>query len=181
MKTRRHLLLLLVALIGGMIGGMISQQVLVGGFVSAAKESPHEKVVRAESFELVDASGEKRAYWTHQDGSTILRIGDRQADENTFILMQKPHGVALALASSGHNSIMVNCDKDGAYLKFLDKSLRTARLTAQLDSNGVPSLTIRDRDGTSRAVYGGPEGSEILLFGEDGAAIWAAPPSRKAR
>jgi len=176
METRRHLLLLAVALIGGMVGGMISQQVLLGGFVFAAKDSFHEKILRAESFELVDADGEKRAYWTHQDGRTILRIGDRQADDNYFILMQKPHGVALALASSGHNSIMVNCDQDGASIKFLDKSIRTARLTAQLDSDGVPSLTIRDQDGTPRAVYGGSEGSGIALFGEDGDAIWAAPP-----
>ena len=180
MRIRRHLLLLAAALIGGMIGGIISQQVLVGGFVFAAKESSHEKVLRAESFELVDAGGEKRAYWTHQDGRTVLRIGDRKTDDNYFILMQKPHGVALALASSGNNSIMVNCDEDGAYIKFLDKSLRTARLTAQLDADGVPSLTIRDQEGTSRAVYGGLEGSKIVLFGEDGDAIWAAPLTRTA-
>jgi hypothetical protein len=179
MKIKRHLLLLAFTLIGGMLGGMISQQVLVGGFVFAAKESSHEKVLRAESFELVDGAGEKRAHWTHQDGRTVLRIGDRRADDNTFILMQKPHGVALALASSGHNSIMVNCDEDGAYITFLDKSLRTARLTAQLDADGVPSLTIRDQEGTSRAVYGGSEGSGIVLFGEDGDAIWAAPLTRK--
>ena len=168
-----------IMLIGGIIGGMISQQLLVGGFVFAANESSHAKVIRAESFELVDTDGEKRAYWTHQDGRTILRIGDRRTDDNYFILMQKPHGVAMALASAGHNSIMVNCDEDGAYLKFLDKSIRTARLTAQLDTDGVPSLTIRDRDGTSRAVYGGSEGSGIVLFGEDGDAIWAAPSSPK--
>ena len=179
MKAKRHLLLLAVTLIGGMIGGMISQRVLVGGFVFAAKESSHEKVLRAESFELVDEDGEKRAYWAHQDGRTVLRIGDRKNDDNTFILMQKPQGVALALASSGHNSIMVNCDEDGAYIKFLDKGLRTARLTAQLDADGVPSLTIRDQDGTSRAVYGGSEGSRIVLFGEDGDEIWAAPVTRQ--
>ena len=171
--------MLTVALIGGMIGGMISQQILGGESVFAARETPHEKVLRAESFELVDHAGEKRAYWTHQDGRTILRIGDRQADDNYFILMQKPHGVALALASSGHNSIMLNCDGDGAYLKFLDKSLRTARLTAQLDAGGVPSLTIRDEDGNSRAVYGGPDGSGIVLLDEEGGSVWAAPSARE--
>jgi hypothetical protein len=175
MKIRRHLLLPAVTLIGGMIGGMISQQVLVGRFVLAAGKPSHEKVLRAESFELVDAAGEMRAYWTHQNGRTVLQIGDHRADDNTFILMQKPHGVAMALASSGQHSIMVNCDDDGAYIKFLDRSLRTARLTTQLDADGVPSLTIRDQDGTSRAIFGGPGGSRIVLFGEDGDAIWAAP------
>ena len=177
MQTKRHFLLAAIALIGGIIGGMISQQILAAGSVFAARKSSHEKVIRAESFELVNAVGEKKAYWTHQDGRTTLRIGDRQADDNYFILMQKPHGVALALASSGHNSIMVNSDGDGAYLKFLDRSLRTARLTAQLDAGGVPSLTIRDKGGNSRAVYGGSDGSGIVLFDEDGNSLWAAPPS----
>jgi hypothetical protein len=58
MNRKQYSLTVALALIAGLVGGMVSSQFFVGQPVWAEKKAPHEKVVRAEKFEVVNGQGE---------------------------------------------------------------------------------------------------------------------------
>ena len=58
MNKKQYSLTVALALIAGLVGGMVSSQFFAGQPVFAEKKAPHEKVVRAEKFEVVNGEGE---------------------------------------------------------------------------------------------------------------------------
>ena len=57
MNKQQYSSMLLLALVAGLVGGVVSGQFFAGQSAIAEEEVPHEKVVKAERFLLVDKKG----------------------------------------------------------------------------------------------------------------------------
>jgi len=128
-KTKQFAVIFFIALIGGIIGGILSNQLFSKNFAFAQDEKP-QKVLRAEKFELVDDKGKIRADLFYVGDTASLRIG--QIDEAYYLIIPKPSTV-VSFISSGNtqNGISLSSTEDGAKL-FLSEKKGPARLEAKL-------------------------------------------------
>jgi hypothetical protein len=149
MKTKQLMVIVFIALSGGIIGGLLSHQLVSTGHAIAQDEKP-PKVLRAEKFELVDDKGKIRADLFYVGDMVNFRIG--QTDEAYYLIIQKPSTV-VSFISSGNiqNGISLTSTADGVKL-VLSESKTAARLEANLVLSGDPSIRLRDINGRSRII-----------------------------
>jgi hypothetical protein len=148
-KTKQFAVIVFVALIGGIIGGIVSNQIFSENFAFAQNEKP-QKVLRAEKFELVDDEGNIRAELFCVGDMASLRIG--RIDEAHYLVVQKPLAVVSLVSSENtRNRISLSSAEDGAKL-VLNEQKGGARLEANLVLNGDPSIRLRDINGRNRII-----------------------------
>lgn len=76
MAKPQQVLLITVALMAGAIGGAVSSHFMGNAF--AVNREPHQKVIRAERFELVDEAGRWWAELGFSEKGPQLRMADRK-------------------------------------------------------------------------------------------------------
>jgi len=186
MKRKQFAVIVFIALIGGIIGGILSNQMLSKNFAFAQDEKPF-KVLKAEKFELIDTKGRNRAYLSYVDDMAVLGMGDG-LHSNYLLIVQKPDSVSLSLHSSGGNSVEIQSQPDLTSIIFYDKKITQMRLAFGLDAKGDPSIRLYDDNENSRITIGNtqltdswtgstiirPEGS-IIIFNKEGELTYQLP------
>lgn len=77
MSKNQHGMTVVLALASGLVGGVVSSQFFMGAPVFAEKTSEAAKIIQAEKFEVVDATGKVRGeLGLRSDGVPILRLYD---------------------------------------------------------------------------------------------------------
>ncbi|MBW2196029.1 MAG: hypothetical protein JRF37_10890 [Deltaproteobacteria bacterium] len=164
MKVRHHTLTVALALIAGLAGGVISSQFFIGQPVFAEKKPAHEKVVRAEKFEVVGTDG------------VVFGVLEQLYDGAALRLIRKDGG-ALALnayRSSLELGISSNPDSGSAM-----------RLSVKEDSGAEIRMV---GHGGAPSILGWEESREMLiarvkkdanptlqLHDTKGKVLWSAP------
>ena len=158
---------------GAACGLMLGLVLLIGGRlwrpeVAAAQAKPAAvpDVVKAKSFQVVDAAGKRRAGMAvDSDGNPFLGLFDAAGTTRARLAMISDGTTALAFYdAAGKGRAMLSIAKDGRpSLMLLDSNEIRAVL-------GATSLTaIKTEEVTIR-----PE-SSLVLFDKDGKVMWQAP------
>jgi hypothetical protein len=132
------------AVVLGLCGGaLLGYGAMTKGLRAGQSSQPAVEVIRAQRFELVNQTGERRA---------ALGVG----------LEGEP---ALALyAKDGAVRVELSLQPDGrSTLLFFDRDKQTPRAGLTVLPNGSPSLELSDKEGTLRTMFGlGGDGVPIL-------------------
>ena len=124
MTARRERWIVVVALVAGIVGGAAAQWLLAVTPVFADKTSPHAKVVRAETFELVDADAHVHAeLQIGVDGNPALIFYDVDHQVRAVFDLTGGGNARLFLSDDqGKTRATFGLGKDGApFLHFIDE------------------------------------------------------------
>lgn len=176
MNKRQFILMLALALIGGLIGGALSARVFIDKQAFAQKSPLHQKIIVAQEFRLVDEQEKTRAILglTSRVGQPGLWLHDKNGRVRVSLILDPKQQPALFLADS-------------------EERVRTElRVEKGLVSDDeYPSLVFRDADQNVRThlmpgmwfLRGkSPSLSQLelstyflRLTDKDGGVLWAAP------
>jgi len=208
MKKRDYALMLTIAMFFGLVGGGVISWIINSQTVFAEKATGNEKVIVAEEFRLVDKNGAQLAT-LHVDqagqpnlvindnahtprltmvfgseGALYFGLNDKKGKKTVFMEVDDKGASKLGM---GKPNVLLSVSADGRPLMNLSDGTRP-RAVLGLWPDGDPNLTLRDKDGNRRAVFGRiePESSQIaiidkrpisslVLYGEDGRVIWNTP------
>ncbi len=189
MNDKQFFFTLFLAVTSGVLGGVLSVWVLMPQAVLAQDEP--QKVIEAQEFRLVDASGKLRARLAVDDliGSrtTGLEMFGENGEKNV-ILRTGDYGMAsLALANEGGATAELTVNRRDSRLQ-LSRSIRNPQLRLGLSQKGLPSLTLFDQNNNLRSILGStelivdgaastelPAPFSLVLFDEEGKVVWSAP------
>lgn len=190
MAKRQHSLTLLLAVVAGLVGGLISSRLLMEQPVFAEKKAPHEKVVRAERFELVDEDGNIFSSLQHEGLATKLTIRSARVSQDSLL------GEIELEATPASAYVTVNAaqgPKGGFMLSSIGENIELfmgalGGCIELASSKGGPRLSVQDNARRLRAVLGTTElkhtdtgsteiraPSSLVLFDEKGKVLWSAP------
>ena len=181
MTKKQVLLLLTLALVGGLLGGILSSNILM-----QSKPSPQDlelkKVVVANEIHLVDQDGRDR--W-------VLALSKEGEPSVTFVNKNGWAPMAIGINRNGFpffNMVLEPHKGGGPTLTLMDSRMKD-RAVLGLWEDGEPYLTLLDRNGQARATLGSTDlkdplsgsrerrpCSSLVLFDENGEIIWSAPP-----
>jgi hypothetical protein len=180
--TKQTIILLALAFGCGLLGGALSAKLLLLELASTHGELRFKEVIVANEFHLVDDQGKDR--W-------VLRLSKEGEPNITFINKRGWAPMAIGVNKDGFpffNMIPDPHKKGGPTISLMDSQMKN-RALLRLSEKGDPHLSLLDRDGQRRAVLGGivvknpvtglserRPVSSLVLFGDDGRIIWAAPP-----
>ena len=178
MKTRRNLLLVVSIIFAGLIGGALSNVLFMTGTSVAQVGKQPEKLVSAQEFRLVEASGKTRA---------TLIAGAHGSVSLDFYDVENKSRVAISLSSKGSPSIKLS---GGAAMELRDKNDKVRSKILML-SDGSPSVRLYDDKGNVRAILGGinletpgtarigslekRDESSFVLVDKEGKILWSTP------
>jgi hypothetical protein len=185
MSKQRHSLTMLLALIAGLVGGVVSNQFFMGQLVFAEKKAAHEKVIRAESFEVVDQEGNLHASLSHSEYGTTSLLLIPQGTEYAFSAIVSASGVNVGIDSGEKRNSVSLLVSDN--LTHLGLDSQKSEIDIRIDRSGS-HIDLLDKDGKSRAVLGTSEliqkdtGTKemrsicsLVLADEEGKVVWKAP------
>ena len=202
MSGKQHIMMLVLALIGGLIGGALSNKVFVNDSVYAENRAKR-KIIEADEFRVTDENGEVIARFGRRgEALPFLMMGKKndnhQVELSAFGLKYSAKERYTSLSSSGikfgesirsHENISLLISNIGEYPSFelMDKK-GNSRFIMGLYDNSEPFLALKDDILHVRAVLGYTElknenknltkirnTSSLVLFDEDGFVIWSAP------
>ncbi|HEX9205222.1 MAG TPA: hypothetical protein VF853_04775 [Candidatus Deferrimicrobiaceae bacterium] len=155
MDRKRFTVLAVLAMASGAAGGVISGKVLPGTTVHAYDGVKVERVIRAESFQVVDSTGDVRAeLCVCPEGKPGL------------VLIDRGYKIRARFA-------LLNDGLPG--LEMTDRGGRT-RARLNLSADGSPSFLLLDENGATRAVIRLPDRGDADLQVQDGTGrlVWSA-------
>jgi hypothetical protein len=187
MIKRQHLSIALFALLGGCIGGILSHHLLRDKGAYANNAPSHKKVVRSESFTLVDKNGDYRGELrVQEDGNPSLILADKNGTLRLLFLISEGK-INLNLKDINENTWFSLFNSKSPTMNLFDKDGHI-RASLSLDGSGVPSLMLKDENDLIRAALGGVQlespktgtsvkraVSSLVLFGVDGKVFWSTP------
>lgn len=181
MTTKQYIMILGLALIGGVIGGTLSGRLLSRGPVQTPEDVDPKKVMVANEFHLVDVEGKDR--W-------VLALSKEGEPNITFINKYGWAPMAIGMNKQGFPffNMILEPRKGGSPSIVLMDSAMENRAVLGLRQDGEPFLSFLDETGKICASVGGVElknpltGSSekrpcasLVLFDEHGEVIWSAP------
>lgn len=180
MAKRQYIVMLALALIGGVIGGALSSKILWRR-AQTPEDLELKKVIVANEIHLVDHEGKAR--W-------VLAFSKEGEPSVTFVNKDGWAPMALGVNRNGFpffNMVLQPLKRGGPSLALMDGRMKS-RAVLGLWGDGEPYLTLLDRNGQVRATLGSTElknpltgsserrpCSSLVLFDEDGKIIWSAP------
>lgn len=183
MKKSQYMMVLALALAGGLIGGGLSGRFMPVKPFHAQREPRHKKVIVANEFHLVD-EGEKDRW--------VLGLSKEGEPNMTFINRNGWAPMAIGINRDGipyYNMIPEPFNTEGPSFIMMD-SYQRKRAVLGMSGSGEPYLSLLDHNGQVRAVLGSIEFrneltgfsekrpcSSLVLFDEQGRIIWSAPPA----
>ena len=204
MNRRQYSQIVILALIAGLVGGIVSNQFLMGQPFLPEKNGLQEKVIRAESFEVVDQEGEVLARlrqdagigaaleFVDGDGTTYMELsgglgmdGLRFLDGDSAESYYAPGGFQTQ-STSGR--IMFNTVLGYGQLWLTDGNGHV-RMILGVEKNGEPFINLGGFfENIHKTVIGYTEletpktgethtrsASSIVMFDKKGTVIWSAP------
>jgi hypothetical protein len=176
MNRRQYILMVALALVGGLFGGALSTIVYTDKQALAEKSPQHQKTLVAKEFRLVDAHGKPRAIlgFTSQVGQAGLWLIDNNGKVRASLILDPKQQPALFFADSAERvRIEVRVEKgslsDEEYpsliLRDVDQNVRTHLMPGLCFLRGKsPSLSQLEL-----STY------FLRLKGKDGGTLWSAP------
>jgi hypothetical protein len=170
METKYQAHMLVAAVIGGLVGGAVASRLAQGTAVICAQPpAAPEKVLRAETFEVLDKDGKVRATLTSQgDEGPTLRLLDTDGEDRVVLSLHPTDEAVLAFRDKGQRArLSLALLKEGPRVDLWDpagKNIRTAWRTA---ADGAPLLELYDQYMRRRAVFGLDAGDQPGLSLED--------------
>ncbi len=178
MKTRKNLLMIISVIFASLIGGALINVVFMTQTSVAQVGKTPEKVISAQEFRLVNASGKTRA---------TLAVGALGGVTLNFYDLDNKSRAVLGLSANGSPSLKLS---NGGALELRDERDRVRSKIVML-SDGSPSIRLFDEVGNSRAIIGSinlenpetarisslekrPE-SSLVLLDKDKKVVWSAP------
>ena len=178
MKTRKNLLMILSVIFASLIGGVLINVLFMTQISVAQVGKAPEKVISAQEFRLVNASGKTRA---------TFAVGALGGVTLNFFDVENKSRAVLGLSANGSPSLKLSV---GGALELRDERDRVRSKIVML-SDGSPSIRLFDEVGNSRAIIGSinlenpetarigslekrPE-SSLVLLDKDKKVIWSAP------
>jgi hypothetical protein len=187
MTKKQYASIVLFTIVTGFIGGKLSNHMLIGESVFADNRTSHEKVIRSESFTLVDKNGEYRGELRVQkDGNPSFVLADKNG-KFRFLFLITDDKVNLNLKDVDEKTWFSLFNSNGPTMNLFDKDGHV-RTSLSLDINGEPGLELKDKHDLTRAVFGGVKlespktgsavkraASSLVLFDVDGKVLWSVP------
>ena len=187
MIKKQYVPIVLIALVAGFVGGKLSNLMLIGESVFADNRTSHEKVIRSESFTLVNKNGEYRGELRVQkDGNPSFVLADKDG-KFRFLFLITDDRVNLNLKDVDEKTWFSLFNSKGPTMNLFDKDGHV-RTSLSLDINGEPSLELKDKGSLTRVALGGVKlkspktgsavkraASSIVLFDVDGKVLWSVP------
>lgn len=169
MKQKQSMTTIILSLIAGLVGGMISCWFFIGQAVFAEKKVTHEKVVRAERFEVVDELGNALGAFSNLNGNAFIELETKNSKGKTWLYPW--------LVSLYHDNEMIGTMIAAGNMSLYDPGLdHKHRNGIQLIGNS-PSIVLK-QDGKERIEFKVSEiraPSSLVLFNEKGNVVWSAP------
>jgi hypothetical protein len=165
----------------GIVAGIVVSMFIVGGQAKTAR------VVEANEFRLVDASGKVRGKFSTNDaGQTLLTLTD-STEQISASLGTGTEGSSLVLSAMNINT-WVHLSTPKGIFGGLHMIGPGGKLDVTLDdSNGGPNLSVEDKEGYSSVIgrsdlvltkTGKKEqtpAASLVLFNKDKKVLWSAP------
>lgn len=164
----------------GIVAAVVVSAVIVGG------QAKTNKVVEADEFRLVDASGKVRGkFSTNNLGQTLLTLTD-SSEQISAALGTGTQGSSLVLNANADTWVRLSTPK--GIIGGLHMGGPGGKLDVTLDNdNGGPNLSVEDKDGYS-SVLGRSDlvltktgkkeqtpAASLVLFDKDKKVLWSAP------
>lgn len=181
MARKQYIVMLALALIGGVIGGALSSKFWLLRTVKTPEDAELRKVIVANEIHLVDYEGKDR--W-------VLALSKEGEPSVTFVNKNGWAPMAMGVNKDGFpffNMILDPSKRGGPTLILMDSAMKNRALLG-LRKDGEPYLTLLDKNGQIRATLGSIElknpltgsrekrpSSSLVFFDEDGKIIWCAP------
>lgn len=145
----KQLTLITAALVAGLLGGMTSPLIL------RLSERNPQQVIRARSFELVNATGQMISYWGIDDGGNIvLAFGSRGLQKGSDVMGRGPEDV-----KSPRNQLeAIGLQGNDMPVLQMNGADRKVRVSLLLTPDSKPALSLEDATGPR--VHLGIEGSD---------------------
>jgi len=121
------------------------------------------KVVRAQTFELTDAAGKTRAWLgTLEDGTTLLRLLDKDGKPKVIV---DSNGVITVLGDDGKPRVTAGVLENDYGIGLFD-SKGIIRADMRVDTDGAPSVAMRDSAGNVRGTLLNLDDDPMLVLGD---------------
>lgn len=168
MYGKDHYIVLAFAVIAGFVGGSMAGRIAAPDPVIAQTAPMRAKIIEAEGFRLVDATGKIRAVFElGPDGTVGLHLGDKDGKLRARLAVEGNGTVGLDLKNERSESHAVfNVSAAGSPSLILTG--KNGRVGALL---GESTLQINSDAGITEER---PAGSLILL-NKEGKVVWRAP------
>ncbi|MEE9610662.1 MAG: hypothetical protein V3W19_05385 [Desulfatiglandales bacterium] len=176
MNRRQYVLMLTLALIGGLIGGAISTRLFMDKQAFAQKSLQHEKIIVAEEFRLVDEQEKTRAILglSSQVGQPGLWLNDKNGRVRVSLILDPKQQPALFFADSAERvrtefrvekGLVSDEEYPSLIFRDADQNVRTHLMPGLWFLRGKsPSLSQLEL-----STY------FLRLTDKDGGVLWAAP------
>jgi hypothetical protein len=163
----RAISVIVAALVAGFVGGIL------GARMGRTSEQGPRRIVRARSFELVDAAGQAISFWgVDQGDNAVLAFGSRGLAPGGA----RPRSIGLANPDNQLTAIGL-LGADNPMLKMRGADGKT-RVRMVLSTDGKPVLTMEDEKGprvslgVEQSDIPGPEDNDwTLVFAQERARI----------
>ena len=187
MTKKQYVPIVLFAFIGGFIGGTLSSHISRDKMAFADSKPSHEKVIRSESFTLVDGNGEYRGELrVQEDGNPSFILADKNGKFRLLFLISEEK-VNLNLKDVDEKTWFSLFNSKGPAMNLFDGD-GNVRVSLGLDVNGAPSFELKDENNLTRAALGSVQlkspktgsaiqraASSLVLFDVDGKVFWTIP------
>jgi hypothetical protein len=170
MDTKYQAHMLVAAVIGGLVGGAVANRLALGtAVVCAQPPAAPEKVLRAETFEVLDKDGKVRATLTAQDDKgPTLRLLDTDGEDRVILSLNPTEEALLAFRDKGQKArLSLTLLKEGPRVDLWDPDGKNIRIALRTAADGAPLLELYDPHMRRRAVFGLDAGDQPGLSLED--------------
>lgn len=170
---------------GSFIGGILAYS----GF--ADRDNDVSKVIRAETFQIVDSGGKTRIQLGMSQDFPLIRLFDKQGDPSVWIIgsggTHPAEGGMAAIAmlsKANESSIRLGLEHYGCPVVRLSHGTGDTLLGLGVDPDGSPSIRLAKKDGTCHiGLKVEPDGSPSIKlfdksqrpFDKEEKVIWSAP------
>lgn len=176
MNRKQCVSVVALALVAGLVGGVVSTQLFVGKPAFAEKKPPHEKVLRAERFLLVDKDGKMHG---------VLAVDENSSGFHPTLSLVDNTGMGrltLTLDSSGSPSLYMH-DKKGkcrvALFGEAEELSEPLKKASGIFAAG-PAFTLYDKQGcVSASLFLGPDGCSSVVLSDPSRAGIFGPGHRR--
>jgi len=164
MNRKQHTLTIVLSLVAGLVGGVVSTQLFMGQPVFAEKKPTHQKVLRAERFELVDKEGFVWGKLEQMADGGVISINFKSKGASFANLCLADTLAVVGLGTPTIGTINFTVDENGSQLRLFNQDNKLGAVFGSIDLK-IP----RTGEIIKRPI------SSIVLFDEDENVLWKAP------
>lgn len=144
--------------------------------VGWTSQSP-PKVIRAQSFVLVDSAGHELGALTTNDGhpGLMLSTAERNGPSVTLLVQDSYASIMLQGGAEGNPKVFLTADSENATLGLLGQGSMEATVIVLISNQQDSTIGVHDGIGRPRILMNGNTG-KLLFLSEEGERNYELPP-----